>query len=446
MAKLVNGEVWEPIGTARTNSTVGSKHKAVVDFKHLWSLSQQETLRVVSIKDARGVHRLVADPEVRARRIAGAYADMYFKSKQLSQGKLQFYWAALAAFVVKDIHHAYEYAREEVLKGGMVNAVGDTVADAYEHALRTYAALAKGNIWLYVDIHTWMEFVLHWCVKDDGSVDGALINASASARNWNTYQEQTKEAVKWLPFGRDWLSSCQNFVQGDRVPAQATHQTFDDSYVRGAVSKEPPTPFRLPQSRYWAKFSGANDVLSAYRTEMLRVCADTAAIEKLEKVRDFAVTPQIAKAYGLYCAMAELDPSDPTKRAARRDMQQAELVAIANHEQLNVLQPVIYDDAKLKETLDLNHRVGRRFGEGVVPYLKLVFSALPATEDASKVIRFDPPQGAWDQVSGATKSLANKDDRMEFVGRIAVDFNKWMTKDRTYMEAELRKIQAWMNA
>src|SRR5882724_6383941 len=207
MAKEVGAEVWETIGITPTNPTVGSKHKPVVDFKHLWSLSQQEALRILSNKNAKGIHKLEPDPEVRAQRIAGAYADLYFKSKQASQGKLQFYWAALAAFVVKDIYYAYKYTREEVLKGGVVNAAGNTVADAYDHALRTYAALAKGNIWLFMDIYPWMWFVLEWGLKEDGSVDQALINAAASARSWSTYQEQSKTAVQWLPFGQDWLGS-----------------------------------------------------------------------------------------------------------------------------------------------------------------------------------------------------------------------------------------------
>lgn len=443
MAKVVGSEVWEPIGTTSTNSTAGSKHKTVVDFKHLWSLSQQESLRVVSNKDGKGIYRLDPDPEVRAQRIAGAYADLYFKSKQLSQGKLQFYWAALAAFVVKDIYYAYKYTREEVLKGGFVNAAGDTVAGAYEHALRTYAALAKGNIWLYMDIHTWMGFVLDWGLKEDGSVDAALINAAAPARNWSTYQEQSKAAVQWLPFGRDWLSSCQSFVQADPIKAQAQRETLDDRYVRVNLPREAPTPFRLPQSRHWAKFSGAHDVLSAYRSEMLRVCGDTAAVARLEKVRNFASTPQIMQAYGFYSEMAALDPSDPTKRSARRDKQQAELVAVAKHEQLHVLQPVIYDDAKLKETLDLNHRVGRRMGDSLVPYLQLVFSAQPASEDASKVVRFDPPEGLVDRVGGTSKSLSNPDDRMKFVAEIARNFNRLMDQERAGMETELTKIRSW---
>lgn len=430
MAKEVGAEVWETIGTTTTNSTVGSKHKSTVDFKHLWSLSQQEALRVLSNKDAKGVYKLDPDPEVRAQRIAGAYADLYFKSKHASQGKLQFYWAALAAFVVKDIYYAYKYTREEVLKGGVVNSAGNTVASAYDHALRTYAALAKGNIWLFMDIYPWMWFVLEWGLKEDGSVDQALINAAAGARSWGTYQDQSKAAVQWLPFGQNWLASCQRFVQADPIHTEARHQTRDDFYVRSHLPKEAPTPFRLPQPRYWASFSGANDVLNAYRTEMLRVCADTAAISRLEKVRNFAPTSQVMQAYGTYAQQAALDPTDPTKRSARRDKQQAELVSIADHEQLNVLQPLIYDDPKLKETLDLNQTVAKWTLGTLSPYFQLIFSATAAAP-RDYIVRFDG------------ESLSDPKQRMGFVAEIAKNFNRLMDKQRVDVEVELTKIRAW---
>ncbi|MGZ8289574.1 MAG: DUF2515 family protein [Telluria sp.] len=44
---------------------------------------------------------MIADPERRAKRIAGHYAALYFDSAKKSNKKVQFYWPALAAFVVK---------------------------------------------------------------------------------------------------------------------------------------------------------------------------------------------------------------------------------------------------------------------------------------------------------------------------------------------------------
>jgi len=60
----------------------------------------------------------------RSRGISGP--DLYFKSAEKSQGEIQFYWVALAAFVVKDIVHAYEYTRDRVLSGAWRGNAGDT--------------------------------------------------------------------------------------------------------------------------------------------------------------------------------------------------------------------------------------------------------------------------------------------------------------------------------
>lgn len=55
------------------------------------------------------------DAERRAKRIAGRYAELYFRSKEKSQNKIHFYWVALAAFIVKDIVYVDVYIRERVL-------------------------------------------------------------------------------------------------------------------------------------------------------------------------------------------------------------------------------------------------------------------------------------------------------------------------------------------
>jgi segregation and condensation protein A len=141
------------------------QHTQNVERKYLWSYAQEEALVAVSEKGGDGCYRLITDPERRAKRIAARYADLYFKSAEKSQGGMQLYWPALAAFVVEDIVEAYRYSREQVLNGGWRNAartssasalVSELVADGspYEHALRVYAALAKGNLSRFMDTRT----------------------------------------------------------------------------------------------------------------------------------------------------------------------------------------------------------------------------------------------------------------------------------------------------
>lgn len=90
---------------------------------------------------------------------------LYFQSAKKSNNKVQFYWPALAAFVVKDIVEAYRFTREDVLhrewkdvasafRNSVMADIGSLVMtndSPYQHALRTYSALAKGNLWLFME-------------------------------------------------------------------------------------------------------------------------------------------------------------------------------------------------------------------------------------------------------------------------------------------------------
>ena len=108
---------------------------------------------------------------------------------------------------------------------------------------------------------------------------------------------------------------------------------------------------------------------------------------------------------------------------------------------------MIYEDAKLKETLDMNHAYSRRAG-WLAPPFQVVFSAEKDTDDPELKVQFDPPEGVLDWMGGSTKSLGNVGDRMEFVGRIARQFNKLMFSPKygPYMISELKKIRGWLNA
>ena len=126
--------------------------------------------------------------------------------------------------------------------------------------------------------------------------------------------------------------------------------------------------------------------------------------------------------------------------------QKKELAIIAQHEQVNVLQPLIYNDPELKKTMDMNHEFSRLTGGWLSPQFKVIYSFAPKTNDPNLQTVFDAPDGLKDRFTGAKKSLPNKDDRMEFVNKIAKKFNGLMSTDLPYMEGELRKIQGWLNA
>ena len=181
--------------------------------------------------------------------------------------------------------------------------------------------------------------------------------------------------------------------------------------------------------------------MESERIELKRMAADGGATAKMVKVRNFTVTPEMRSTYATLIKEASMKGKDD-----KFAQQQAELQFIAKQEQINILQPLIYEDAKLAETMAMNHKYSRMTGGWLSPQFKVVFSAKPKTDDPTLEAVFDPPTGAWNQVFGARKVFTDKGDRMKFVGTLADKFNYLMTKRRSYMEGELRKIQAWLNA
>lgn len=440
----------EVLGTCPTNTRPDSQHPATVECWHLWSYAQEASLNALSEQGKDCRYRLIGDAERRAKRIAANYADLYFKSAEKSQGEIQFYWVALAAFVVKDIVHAYEYTRDQVLSGAWRGSVGDTFGkDPYTHAMRTYLALAKGNLWLFLDIYPWLWFYLEYGINKDGSLNRARLDMCVPQRDSGSYQKQSKAMIEGLPYARKWLADAKAKQAGDTVFAEA--QKLNDTWIKlGRTSNKAHTyvqaeiPKRndmhdVPRSPYWKKFKEAYTVLEAMRDETKRMTDDGVASGRLDKVAKFTVKPDMQKAFA-EISKGKLNGKWP-------DSLQAELKFIANHEQLNILQPLIYEDAKLKETLDMNHAYSRRAG-WLAPPFQVVLSAAKDTDDQELIVRFDPPENAWDWVKGSNKSLGNTTDRMEFVGRIAKQFNKLMLSHKyaPHMLSELKKIRGGLDA
>lgn len=436
----------EVLGTCTTNTRPNSQHPATVECWHLWSYAQEASLNALSVKGQDCRYRLIGDAERRAKRIAANYADLYFKSAEKSQGEIQFYWVALAAFVVKDIVYAFEYARDHVLNGTLLGSVGDTARQApYTHAMRTYLALAKGNLWLFMDIYPWLWFYLEYGINKDGSLNHNRLDLCVSQRDSDSYQKQSKAMLQGLPYSRKWLAEAKGKQAGDAVYAKA--QQLNDTRLKiGSISDEAHRHVRtevakrndmhdVPRSPYWKKFKEAFTVFEAMRAEMARMADDGAAAARLEKVAKFRVTKEIKD------ALAEISKGKSNGQWPKS--MQKELLMIADQEQLNILQPLIYEDTKLKETLDMNHSYSR-FSAWLAPPFQVVFSAAKDADDPELKVQFDPPVGVMDRLRGSNKSLANVDDRMKFVGEIAKRFNRFMSKDKAYMEGELRKIRGWL--
>lgn len=465
----------EVLGTCMTNTTPDSQHDAKVEYRHLWSYAQQAALIAVSDKNPQdGCYHLITDPERRAKRIAAHYAYLYFESAKKSGKKVQFYWPALAAFVVKDIVEAYRFAREDVLQRDWKDlasvARNSTVADMgslmmtddspYQHALRTYGALAKGNLWLFMDIYPWLWFFLEYGINPDGSLNRKRLAACLPERNWETFQKASKEAVDELPFGPKWMGRLATRLSNDAVYKKAG-ECFDvaptwssaggygqhaamayraHSYCRMHV-KENDNGYRTPLSGYWGKFREAYYVMESEHIELGRMAKDTAALEAVTKLKTFSVTGAISKTY-----QHLIHEHSAEAMLEKKKFQKNELIAIAEQEQLNVLQPLIYNDPLLKVTMDINHRFSRLTNGWLSPKFKVIYSAGGENDDPELETVFDAPDSIKERFFGNVQSLPDPGDRIRFVEKIAKKFNRLMGERTQYMEGELAKILKWVSA
>jgi hypothetical protein len=194
--------------------------------------------------------------------------------------------------------------------------------------------------------------------------------------------------------------------------------------------------YHFPVGPLWKTFNEAFYVMEEERKELTRVAKDSAALARLEKIAKFPTTREIQDTYQILIAESRL-----TSPAAKAAKQLQELTVIAKQEQLNILQPLIYDDKKLAETMDMNHQFARMSNGFMTTKYRVIYSAEADTKDKNLQTVFDPPSGVWKQFFGARKSLPNPDDRMEYVGQIARDFHRLMQNQRAYMERELLKIR-----
>jgi hypothetical protein len=168
---------------------------------------------------------------------------------------------------------------------------------------------------------------------------------------------------------------------------------------------------------------------------------DKPALAVVSRLRVFGVTSAISRTYQYLIDEHRVDTASEKKKRQRN-----ELVAIAEQEQLNVLQPLIYDDPLLKVTMDVNHRFSRLTNGWLSPKFKVIYKAAAVNNDPELETVFDAPKSVVERFSGEVQSLPSPADRMRFVQKIAKDFDFLMTTRPGFMEEELVKISEWVEA
>ncbi|MFJ4114801.1 DUF2515 family protein [Pseudomonas sp. NPDC089758] len=122
----------------------------------------------------------------------------------------------------------------------------------------------------------------------------------------------------------------------------------------------------------------------------------------------------------------EIEKLLPGKK--RQNIQLKSLMAIARHEQIEILQPLIYESWGFQKLLDSQAFMEGHMG---VPRRLAAMSTLCETDNPD-----------YDIVMTKGK-LHNQNDRMEFITKIANRYHDLMTTETDYMEENIRTISSW---
>lgn len=146
--------------------------------------------------------------------------------------------------------------------------------------------------------------------------------------------------------------------------------------------------------------------------------------ESLAAINNLKLTPEITSAFNLTKETETLSGTERTEK------QYKSLLAIANHEQLNILQKLIYNDWSFQRTLDT-----QKLAEGA-PLVPLRSAAFSTQCD------LDNPELREQMHDG---DLYNAQQRMDFIVKIADKYHKLMIKKKSYMEGQIAAIASWKN-
>jgi len=148
--------------------------------------------------------------------------------------------------------------------------------------------------------------------------------------------------------------------------------------------------------------------------------------EALPKIKNLAVSKEIKSGFALVKQIEE------TKRANDKPpLQLKHLLAIADHEQGVILQPLIYEDPKFAWWIQAQRSAWVKWAS---PDLELVFSSACSTKDET-----------LKSVAPEDTKLEDFKSRMKWIGTAAKQFHKLMQEKTAYMDGELRAMAGWVN-
>ena len=150
------------------------------------------------------------------------------------------------------------------------------------------------------------------------------------------------------------------------------------------------------------------------------------AEETLTVLNNLRLTKDITKAFQ-YTRSFERSSDYEERRA----LQLQSLMMIANHEQITILQPLIYNEWVFNKSLDIQAALED------LPLIPKRVAAFTTTCDIDNEQR---------RVQMKDGNLYETADRMKFITAIAEKYHILMHEDVEYMEGTIRTISSWSNA
>ncbi|PRE87341.1 DUF2515 family protein [Burkholderia gladioli] len=368
------------LGESTLNQTPDSCKDCTVTCEHQWSMIQMDNVAL----EADGLNFL-KDPMRRAKRTAGNYAQLFLGDEGTDKAG-RFYWPGLAAFAAKEVVAGMDLALHFLSWDKAQSALGQ----ARMSAIVTFYYLAKGNLWVFLEVTSWHLFYRKYG-KD-------LFEHCKARRNVESYDPAVRKIVQGLP----WAMG-QN-----------------DGLIDGLKKKSNPL---------WVI---GGDMIN-----------DGAALAEMKQCQ---VTTYLSNGFAL------LESYEAAGAQQRPDLAYKAAWQFLLHEQTLHLQAMVYNHAEFRNAIDMND-FGRLPVLRVFPGAKdptLFFNASAEIDPndprmKSAGLGEDDIKVTMERKDG---SLYNATERMKYVKKILDKYHALMSSQRyrPYMIQQISTIAGWKDA
>lgn len=222
---------------SKTNKRENSCTTAQCDCKTFYELHQQTAIKLLSNHVKSNHYKLEPGYEARARRIAAIYAKTFLETGYYGNSNLvgRFYWMGLGAFASKTMAMVFG-ANRSVLGYNSSDAIEYVYIGGALNIRESLNVLAKGNLWLAMDIIPWH---LAWA-QDKVSFE-KCINSRDLSKFTNL-----KPAINSLP----WSGSVPRIVNHLKVTQEiryafSTHLKMIEKIFNNPEYKTEETRFKM---------------------------------------------------------------------------------------------------------------------------------------------------------------------------------------------------------